>query len=134
MKKLIKTKGQGLLEFALILPILLGILLGIVEAAMVIQGHLAAQHVAREAARWAVTYQPVQGACIDRDKDRHLADDGVDDDVDDYAPSPDCPLDAWPWVDPSEDDEHYAKRRVELIKKKARETAAGLRIRENTRG
>jgi hypothetical protein len=130
MKKLIKSKGQGLLEFALILPVLLGILLGIIEAALVIQGHLAAQHIARETARWAVTYQPLQGACIDRDKDRHLADTGTPgiDDADDYAPYPNCPLPAWPWADPGEDDEHYAKRRVALIKNKARQTAAGLRI------
>ncbi len=135
MKKLIKSKGQGLLEFALILPILLGILLGIIEAALVIQGHLAAQHIAREAARWAVTYQPLQGACIDRDKDRHLADTGTPvDDADDYAPYPDCPLHFSPWANPSETDEEYAHRRVALIKKKARQTAAGLRIQDEYLG
>jgi hypothetical protein len=136
MKKLTKSKGQGLLEFALILPILLGILLGIIEAALVIQGHLAAQHIARETARWAVTYQPLQGACIDRDRDRHLADTGNSgiDDADDYAPYPNCPLHVFPWADPSETDEEYAHRRVALIKNKARDTAAGLRIRNNYQG
>jgi hypothetical protein len=136
MKKLIKTKGQGLVEFALILPILLGILLGIVEAALVIQGHLAAQHIARETARWAVTYQPLQGACIDSDKDRHLADTGQYgiDDADDYAPYPDCPLDVLPYAKPSESDEEYAHRRVALIKQKALNTAAGLRIRDEHLG
>jgi hypothetical protein len=135
MKKLIKSKGQGLLEFALILPILLGIILGIIEAALVIQGHLAAQHIARETARWAVTYQPLQGACIDKDKDRHLADTGTTaDDSDDYAPYPDCPRYVYPWADPGETDEAYAHRRVALIKKKAYDTAAGLRIRSEYLG
>ncbi|MBN1977298.1 MAG: pilus assembly protein [Anaerolineae bacterium] len=134
MKKLIKIKGQGLVEFALILPILLGILLGLVEASLVIQGHLAAQHIARETARWAVTYQPLQGACIDSDKDRHLADGGGGDDIDDYAPYPNCPLDVYPWADQGETDEEYAHRRVALIKQKALDTAAGLRIRNEYLG
>ena len=84
MKRLKRlAKGQGLVEFALILPILLIILLGIVEAALLIQGTLTVQHIARETTRWAVTYRPVQGACMDLDGDGVIAD-GVG--VDDEAP------------------------------------------------
>ncbi len=133
MKEFIKTRGQGLLEFALILPILLGILLGIAEAALVIQGHLAVQHIARETARWAVTYQPIQGACLDADRDGHLADDGVDDDSDDYAAYPDCPYPGW-LPDLGESEKDYYRRRVALIKRKALEITAGLRIRQEYLG
>jgi hypothetical protein len=133
MKKLIKSKGQGLVEFALILPVLLAIILGIIEAALVIQGHLAAQHIARETARWAVTYQPVQGACLDKDKDGFLADGIGDEDGDDLAPYPDCPGSGWQGA-ADESDAAYYRRRVELIKRKARNTAAGLRIRDDYPG
>jgi hypothetical protein len=131
--KAFKTKGQGLLEFALVLPILLAIILGVIEAALVIQGHLAAQHIARETARWAITYQPLQGACIDKDRDGQLADDGVNDDADDYAPYPSCPYPGWS-AKPLESDADYYHRRIALIKQKARDTAAGLRIREENLG
>ncbi|NIV29495.1 MAG: hypothetical protein GWN58_08285, partial [Anaerolineae bacterium] len=60
-----RRRGQGLVEFALILPVLLFILLGIIEAAFVIQGYLTVQHAAREAARFAVAYQPIQGKRLD---------------------------------------------------------------------
>jgi hypothetical protein len=101
-----RRRGQGLVEFALILPVLLFILLGIIEAAFVIQGYLTVQHAAREAARFAVTYQPIQGACLN----------------DVPAAYPFCPR------DDSESDEEYHARRVELIKGEARRAAAGLRI------
>ncbi len=127
MKRL--TKGQGLVEFALILPILLGILLGIVEAALVIQGHLTVQHIARETARFAVTYQPLQGACLDWDNDDVITDGFPPEDDDDRQPYPYCPDPGMP--DPAETDAHYYQRRVLLIKQKARDTAAGLRIRND---
>jgi hypothetical protein len=79
MKMMKRLRGQGLVEFALILPTLLMILLGIAEAALVIQGHLAVQHAAREAARFAITNQPAQGACMDLDGDGVL-EDGINDD------------------------------------------------------
>jgi hypothetical protein len=138
------AKGQGLVEFALILPILLIILLGIVEAALLIQGHLTVQHIARETTRWAITYRPVQGACMDRDNDGVIAD-GVgiddeapfgipdDDDVEDFnLPWPDCPIGDQP--NPLEDDEDYYKRRVELIKRHAIELSGGLRVRRDVAG
>ena len=53
-----RQKGQGMLEFALILPALLMIVLSIIEGAFLFQSYLAIQHAAREAARYAVTYQP----------------------------------------------------------------------------
>ncbi len=56
-----RQKGQGLVEFALILPVLLLIILAIIEMALIFQGYLTVQHAAREAARWAVTYQPERG-------------------------------------------------------------------------
>jgi hypothetical protein len=105
-----RWRGQGLVEFALILPVLLLILLGIIEAALVIQGYLAVQHAAREAARFAVTYQPVQGACLNGE----------------LAPYPACPVDYAEW--PAEPDEQYYARRVALIKRAARQAAIGLRI------
>ena len=53
-----RQKGQGMVEFALILPALLMIMLGIIEMALVFQAYLEVQHAGREAARFAVTYQP----------------------------------------------------------------------------
>jgi hypothetical protein len=53
-----KQKGQGLTEFALILPLLLLLLLGIIEASRVIWAYVTVQQAAREAARFAVTGRP----------------------------------------------------------------------------
>ena len=105
-----RRKGQGLVEFALILPVLLLIILGIIEAAFVIQGYITVQHAAREAARFAVAYQPVQGECLD----------GV------LAPYPFCPRDYAVWA--AEPDDAYYVRRVAIIKREARRAATGLRI------
>ena len=52
-------KGQGLVEFALILPILMLVLLGIIEGAYLIWVYITVQNSAREAARYAVTGQPL---------------------------------------------------------------------------
>ncbi len=53
-----KQKGQGLVEFALILPFLLLALLAIVEAARIIWAYTTVQTAAREAARYAITGKP----------------------------------------------------------------------------
>lgn len=53
-----RQKGQGLTEFALILPILLLLLLGIIEAGRIIWAYITVQTAAREAARYAVTGRP----------------------------------------------------------------------------
>ncbi len=51
-------RGQGLVEFALALPILLFIILGFIEAARWFQAYLSVQYAARETARYAVSGQP----------------------------------------------------------------------------
>ncbi len=53
-----KQKGQGLVEFALILPFLLMALLGIVEAARLIWAYTTVQTAARETVRYAITGKP----------------------------------------------------------------------------
>lgn len=115
--------GQGLAEFALILPILLLIIFLVIEAALVIQGYLAVEHAAREAVRWAITYQPVQGYRLDgapcTDTDFHgpflLNDPGFR-------------------CNPLETTEEYNARRVALIKETALQRAAGLRIDDDALG
>lgn len=119
-----RFRGQGLVEFALILPVLLLILLGIIEAALVFQGYLAVQHAAREAARFAVTYQPVAGQKLD----------GT---ACDFTVPQGPPFVNPGWVCNAREpasaagmSEYYA-RRVALIKQRALESAAGLRINRN---
>jgi hypothetical protein len=53
-----KSKGQGLAEFALILPALLMLLLGVLEAGRVAWAYISVQEAAREATRYAVSGQP----------------------------------------------------------------------------
>ncbi len=53
-----KQKGQSLTEFALILPLFLLLLLGVVEASRVVWSYITVQAAAREAARFAVTGRP----------------------------------------------------------------------------
>ncbi|MFP4394364.1 MAG: TadE/TadG family type IV pilus assembly protein [Anaerolineales bacterium] len=99
--------GQALVEFALVLPILLLLFATIIDGAMVVQGYLAVNHAAREAARFAVTYQPVQGQCLGEDNQSW----------------PMCPQGGG-----SESDTDYYERRVALIKQRAQDAATGLRI------
>jgi hypothetical protein len=100
------------------LPVLLIILFILVEAAFIIQGYLAVQHAAREAARWAVSYRPVQGQKLS-DED-YCKEDGAGlpqsvgaffDEGLNLEAGDDCYLD--------ESDEEYRNRRVALIKETA---------------
>ena len=50
-----RQKGQTLVEFALILPILLLVIFVIIESGRIFQAYITVQHAAREGARYAVT-------------------------------------------------------------------------------
>ncbi|MGC9399002.1 MAG: TadE/TadG family type IV pilus assembly protein [Anaerolineae bacterium] len=109
-------KGQALVEFALILPLLLGVILAIIDGAFLVQGYLTVNHAAREAGRWAITYKPRQGDCL-----HHNANGAPI-----SEPWPNCPLGGYP--NPNESDEAYYRRRVQLIKRQATDAALGLRM------
>jgi hypothetical protein len=111
-----RTIGQALVEFALVFPVLLAVILAIIDGAFVFQGYLAVSHAAREAARFAVVYQPNQGECLHHTP----AGDPVSE------PWPYCPQD-W-YEDPTETEADYHQRRVALIRRAAHDAATGLRI------
>jgi hypothetical protein len=112
MFQLHKMRGQGLVEFALILPALLVILFSIIEGAFLFQAYLAIQHAAREAARYAVTYQPPLGYTQEQ-SERLLK--GED-----------------PGNPPShlrnETPEHWLLRRTKLIQERAYDQSMGIRV------
>jgi hypothetical protein len=110
MVKLCRPKGQGLVEFALILPALLMIVLSIIEGAFLFQSYLAIQHAAREAARFAITYQPPITYSLEQGL---LLQEGEDPGTPAY---------------PTESEAQWYARRVMLIKQRAQEQATGLRI------
>jgi Flp pilus assembly protein TadG len=61
----VSERGQGLVEFALILPVFLIILFGIIEFGWAMRAYVIEQNAAREGARyWAVTGKP-SGGCSD---------------------------------------------------------------------
>jgi len=121
--------GQGIVEFALILPVLLLVIFLLIEGALLLQAYLAVQHAAREAARWAITYQPNQGERLDGTACTNLA---YNPPVNypppnDYrVPGNDC--------DPTENVDEYNRRRVMMIKLVALERAVGLRINRSALG
>lgn len=59
-------KGQGLVEFALMLPIVLLMLFGLIEMARLVQAYVTIEHAAREGARYAITGQSITGVAADR--------------------------------------------------------------------
>ena len=109
MSRLRRLKGQGLVEFALILPALLLIVLSIIEGALLFQSYLAIQHAAREAARYAVTYQPPHEYSVAQGK--ILLEGG-----DPGKPAFD-----------GESESEWNARRVTLIKQRALDQAMGIR-------
>ena len=61
-----KMRGQGMVEFALMLPIVLLMIYGLMEMARLMQAYLTIQHAAREGARYAITGQSTTGVVADR--------------------------------------------------------------------
>ncbi len=120
--------GQAMVEFALVLSALLVIIFLIIEAAMVIQGYLAVEHAAREAVRWAITYQPIQGQRMSGGTCTNLNANPP------FIYYPYDPLGPGDNCDPTEGTDEYNARRVAIIKEIALQRAAGLRINRNALG
>ena len=107
-------KGQGLLEFALILPLLLILLLGVIEAGRVIWAFITVQTAAREATRYAVTGRPYLDSNASVSAQRNICL-GIDPEVDSLSPG------STPWLcleDPTIPNPLYHMR-VEAIKQVA---------------
>ena len=101
--------GQALIEFALVLVPLMFLLLAIIEGAFLFQSYLAIQHAAREAARFAITYQPPVKYGLDQ----------VPALLRGERPEP---------LYPEETEPEWHLRRVGLIKDRAEEQSMGIRI------
>jgi hypothetical protein len=99
-----KQKGQAMAELALVLPVLLLVVFGMIEMARLVQTYLAVQHAAREGARYAVVGLPSEDECATAYGHTCVAR-LVNGDV--------CPTE-------------YSAFRAEAIKEKAREAAIGL--------
>jgi hypothetical protein len=52
-----RTLGQSIVEFALVAPLLLLLVFGIIDMARLIQAHVTVANASRQAARWAITGQ-----------------------------------------------------------------------------
>ncbi|HOT91702.1 MAG TPA: TadE/TadG family type IV pilus assembly protein [Anaerolineae bacterium] len=109
------TRAQSLVEFALILPLLLVAIFGLIDVAFIFQGYLTVAHASREGLRFAVSYQPNQGQCLHRDISGNPI----------PEPYPDCPIDYA--ENPNESDAAYYARRVLLIKRASVQAVVGLR-------
>ncbi|RBP66000.1 TadE-like protein [Alkalibaculum bacchi] len=72
MSRLLKLgksdKGQALVEFALVLPILLALILGMIEFGWILNGKITLTNAAREGARVAAIYHD-KGAVVDDAKE-----------------------------------------------------------------
>ena len=117
-----KSIGQALVELALILPLLIGMIIGIIDTALLVQGYLTVNHAAREAARWAIAYQPAQGECLHRDASGNPIDEGWP-----YCPEPPGTLPPEYPEYYEETDNDYYRRRTQLIKIEAVDATLGLR-------
>ncbi|MDW8067346.1 MAG: TadE/TadG family type IV pilus assembly protein [Anaerolineae bacterium] len=140
------SRGQSMVEFALVLPVLLLIIFLIIEGALILQGYLAVQHAAREAARWAITYQPPQGCQLEGTASREHCDPfdpctGSDATAawwanwwNNITPRPTRYTELSNRCSAAETLENYNGRRVAMIKLVALERAVGLRINPNAIG
>ncbi len=54
MRRLLNKKGQALVEFALMIPVLLLIVVGIMEFALILSNQMILENASRECARYAV--------------------------------------------------------------------------------
>ena len=97
-----KEKGQGLVELALILPLLLLAIFSLIETARMLHAFLVVQNAGREGARYAVTGQPSLDECA-----------------------------SLGYFDQGYSDAKYIKCRVDSIKKAARRLTVGLAINPN---
>ena len=70
-----RTQGQAILEFALILPVLLGLIFGIIEVARLFQSYLVITNAARFGMRYAVTGEYDPALCVDADLNGECDDD-----------------------------------------------------------
>jgi len=133
------NRGQSMVEFALVLPVLLLVIFLIIEGALILQSYLAVQHAAREAARWAITYQPPQGCKLEGNP---TARDHCDpsDPCTNLSANPPFVYPPYDYrlpgnnCDPQEDLAEYNARRVAMIKMIALDRAVGLRIKESALG
>lgn len=110
-----RARAQSLVEFALLLPVLLALIFGLIDAALIFQGYLTVAHAAREGARFAVVYNPNQGECLNRNIDGSPV----------LEPYPNCP-EAYA-ENPVESDANYYARRSLLIKRESLAAVRGLR-------
>lgn len=62
-------RSQALLEFALVLPLLLTLIFGIMDTAMIFQAWLTVENIARQSVRYAVTGQYDLIYCVDTPED-----------------------------------------------------------------
>lgn len=104
-------RGQSLVEFAFILPVLLLVFFAIIDGAFIVQGILTVNYAARQAARFAIVYQPPIGECLTTYRGKPVTKSGY----------PYCGSN-------NESQDAYYDRRVALIKAIAQDEARGLRM------
>jgi hypothetical protein len=71
------SKGQTIIEFALVTPIILLLLVGIIDFGMAMNRRIVLQHAAREGARMAAVSEDMSGICSRTVDQAHGAIDGV---------------------------------------------------------
>jgi Flp pilus assembly protein TadG len=61
------SAGTALIEFALALPIIVGLLFGVIDFGIIMQSQVVVQHAADEAVRFAITGEGYEGGSRDAD-------------------------------------------------------------------